>query len=70
MMFNSSFLRDGEDGGKNAAILLNDVAQQWAAENVIDCTMEAKVRERSLVTYGQLSCIKNPFSPEALSHIG
>ncbi len=45
LIFNSSFLRDGEDGGKNAAILLHDIVQRWAVENVIDCTTDVKVRE-------------------------
>ncbi|KXL41833.1 hypothetical protein M433DRAFT_146227 [Acidomyces richmondensis BFW] len=43
LIFNSSFLRDGEDGGKNAAILLHDIVQRWAVENVIDCTTDVKI---------------------------
>jgi len=34
MIFNSDFLRKGEAGGKQAATVLHDAAQQWAVSNV------------------------------------
>ena len=43
MIFNSTFLRDGEAGGKQAAAVLHDVAQKWAIDNIIETPADVKV---------------------------
>ncbi|KAH9827470.1 zinc finger protein [Teratosphaeria destructans] len=44
LIFRSSYLRDGENGGRRAADALNRAVKRWTAENVVDCkTLDVKV---------------------------
>jgi len=43
MIFNTSFLREAEAGGKKAAAVFHDAVQQWAAASVIDCPTDVQI---------------------------
>lgn len=55
MIFNTSFLRDGEAGGRQAAAVLHDVVQKWSAANVIETPPDVKVVVRIYANLGGLA---------------
>ena len=43
MVFNSTFLKQGENGGIQAAGLLHKAVQDWVSANVIECPTDVQV---------------------------
>lgn len=60
MMFHENFIRDGEEGGKRAAVFLQTAASTWAAANVTECPSDIKVVVRAYASTDKLAaaCFK------------
>lgn len=43
MIFDSKFLKHGEEGGRQAAVHLSNRVAEWAQQNVPECPQDAKV---------------------------
>ena len=43
LIFNGTFLKQAEPGGKQAAAVLHAAVARWAAENVMECPPDVKV---------------------------
>lgn len=43
MVFNSSFLRDGEAGGKQAATVLHKAVLEWAITSVVEVPADVRI---------------------------
>ena len=55
MIFNSSYLREGDVGGKHASTVLHDMVQKWAVQNIIETPADVKVVVRIYANLGGLA---------------